>query len=518
MAGAEDIGPLVNVLGKEIIQTGIEYPLASGPATFTTEDLADAVESQSDAAIKPPRLRLGHEGLDDPAWDGEPAIGTLGNLRLAQEGHLIVGDYMGIPEWLAQVLPSAYPACSIDGKTGVKTNTGHEWRLVITDLALLGVRWPGVSTLEDIKALFSTTGPDNVTIYATEEEVMAGSAVTARTDVDDVRRQYYQSLDSSQYWWWVRSQYYDPDELIVEDEESGELYRVPFDTTAEGEVTFSEPVAVRIEYEDKPVKEQTAETKAALIAGLVFSHKPEKVFNSRADSRKDVMAGTAAAPDPAALRQAFGLGAEATDEELTAAMTDAGYVSPPGSEGAPSAPGSEQAGTDDTSAAGNADNQAPANSAGDPAHSQPTTTTASGAVMVDSARLAELEARAARGDQALTRFEHQDRDETISAAIKAGKVPKSRTAHWQEQWNRDPEGTKHLLTAAVDKGGLAPGLIPITERGASPSGDDVADESGYDVNLFPEIAAQQRAQQAAAGAQPAPVIPLRGGLINGRGF
>lgn len=519
---AEDVGPLVNVTGKEIIQTGIEYPLSSGPATFTVDDLADAVEAQDDPAIKAPRLRLGHEGLDDPAWDGEPAIGTLGNLRLSQEGHLILGDYMGIPEWLAKVLPSAYPACSIDGQVGVSTNTGHEWRLVITDLALLGVRWPGVSTLEDIKALYSTTGPDNVTIYATEEEVMAGTAtVTARTDVDDVRRQFYNQLESGQYWWWVRSQYYDPDELIVEDEESGELYRVPFTTTEEGECSFSDPVAVRIEYEDKPVKDQPSETKAALIAGLVFAHKPAKVFASRDESRKDVSVaatGGTAVADPMALRQAFGLAAEATDEELTAAMEGAGFVSPPGEEGASSSPGSEQAGTTDTSADGgsNGDNQAPANSGGDPANAQPTTT-ASGAVMVDSARLAELEARAARGDQALTRFENQDRDEVISAAIKAGKVPKSRQAHWQEQWKRDPEGTRHLLTATVEKGGLAAGLIPVTEQGASPSGDDLADADAYPKGLFPDLD-QRNAEIAAQTAAGATVVPFRGGLINRRGF
>jgi hypothetical protein len=518
MAGTDDIGPLVNVLGKEIIQTGIEYPLSSGPATFTTEDLADAVASQDDPAIKSPRLRLGHEGLDDPAWDGEPAIGTLGNLRLAQEGHLIVGDYMGIPDWLAKVLPSAYPACSIDGQMGVETNTGHNWRLVVTDLALLGVRWPGVSTLEDIKALYSTSGPDNVTIYATEEEVMAGTGtVTARTDVDDVRRQFYNQLESGQYWWWVRSQYYDPNELIVEDEESGELYRVPFTTNDDGEASFDDPVAVRIEYEDKPVKEQPEETKAAILAGLVFSRQPAKVFASRDDSRKDVtVAGTATSTvDPAVLRQAFGLTAEATDEELSAAMGEAGFVAPPGQEGSPVAPGSEQPGTTDTSASSGdgGDNQAPANSGGDPANAQPTTPP-SGAVMVDAARLASLEARAARGDQALTRFEHQDRDSVINAAISAGKVPKSRESHWQTQWGTDPEGTRHLLTASVDKGGLAPGLIPVTEVGSSP-GDGSLDDSGYPAEWLPEVAAAQAQQRQVTEAGQ--VVPFtRGGLINRR--
>jgi hypothetical protein len=134
---------LVDVEGVEIVQTGIEYNLASGPKTFTQEDLRDAVESQNDAAIKAPRLKLGHVANIGLLADGQPAIGTVGNLRLEKDGHLVVGDYLGVPEWLAKVLPSAYPARSIEALTGVKTNTGHTWNLVITDLALLGVVWPG---------------------------------------------------------------------------------------------------------------------------------------------------------------------------------------------------------------------------------------------------------------------------------------------------------------------------------------------------------------------------------------
>jgi hypothetical protein len=522
MAKAADMGELVNVEAVEICQTGIEYPLASGPRTFTTEDLADAVEAQDDPAIKQPRLRLGHEGLNDPEWDGEPAVGIIDNLRLAQEGHLILGDYVGVPEWLAAALPSAYPGRSIDGQCDVVTNTGHSWRLVITDLALLGVRWPGVTTLEDIKALYSKNGPDNVTIYTTDpEEVAAGMpSVQARTDVDDVRRQYYQSLDSSQYWWWVRSQYYDPDELIVEDEESGELYRVPFSTDADGEVTFADAVAVRIEYEDKPVKEQPEEAKAAITAlASLVRRKPGVVFASRDESRKDMPVATPVkgSIDSAALRTALGLGEDATDDEVSAALAGAGIIAPPGQEGGSSAPGAEQTGTNTSSTqvpGDDPDNQAPGNSGNDPATGQPTVApVAAGAVLVDASRLEDLERRAQRGDVARTVQETADRDATITAAIKAGKVPNSRRDHWQQSWERDPEGTKHLLTAAVDKGGLAPGLIPVTEVGSSPPDEALDDQTAYPSDWLPDVAARQAA--IAAGQQQP---PRQGALLNGRGM
>lgn len=513
--GSTDIGKLVNVEDVEIVQTGIEYPLSTGPATFTTDDLADAVASQDDPAIKAPRLRLGHSGLNDPAWDGEPAIGTLGNLRLAQSGHTIVGDYVGIPEWLADVLPSAYPARSIDGAIGVETNTGHNWRLVITDLALLGVQWPGVSTLDDIKALYSKDGPENVTVYTTVEELAAGmTTVQARTDVDDVRRQYYQTLDSSQYWWWVRSQYYNPDELIVEDEESGELYRVPFTTDSNGEASFSDPIAVRIEYEDKPEKDQPKkeETEAAMAAAMtLLKRRPEKVFASRAESREGVVVAGTATVDPAALRQALGLESDASDEDVVQAMADAGMINMPGDETGSTgivAPGSEQPGTSESGAGvpGNdpEDVTGPSNNdKGDPATTAPT-----GTVMVDAAMLENLKRQAARGDQARKVQEDSDRDATILAAVRAGKIPKSREAHWQAQWKNDAEGTKHLLTASVEKGGLAPGLIPVVEEGTSPSDEALSDDA-YPSDWLPEVAARKAAAEARQNG-----VAHSGGIIN----
>jgi hypothetical protein len=39
----------------EIVKTGIEYPLATGPQTFTPEDLLEAVAAQDDPAIVAPR-------------------------------------------------------------------------------------------------------------------------------------------------------------------------------------------------------------------------------------------------------------------------------------------------------------------------------------------------------------------------------------------------------------------------------------------------------------------------------
>jgi hypothetical protein len=225
-AASIDLANIVDVEDVEVCQTGIEYRLASGPKTFTTKDLEDAVASQDDPAVKVPRLKLGHLANLGLMEDGQPAIGTVHNLRTEQGGHLLMGDFKGIPEWLAKILPSAYPARSIEGATQVTTVTDNRWELVITDLALLGVAWPGVTTLEDIQALYSKEGPDNIQVFTTREEVAAlsvaaASLVTAQVDVDQVMRAWREHKTGDQMWWWVRSMMMDPNELIVEDEDEG---------------------------------------------------------------------------------------------------------------------------------------------------------------------------------------------------------------------------------------------------------------------------------------------------------
>lgn len=521
------VADLVTVTDVEIVQTGIEYPLASGPHTFTVEDLADAVDAATnDPAIKAPRLRLGHEGLRDPEWDGEPAIGVVANMRLEQMGHKIVGDYENIPRWLATALPGAYPGRSIDGEVGVTTNTGHSWNLVITGLALLGIRWPGVSTLEDIKALYSSDGPENVTIYSTEEVddvtvAAAGTPVTARLDVDVVRRQFYNSLEGSDSWnMWIRGQYYDPDELIVEDESSGDLFRVPYTINGQ-EVEFGDRVAVLEEFIDKPKQPEKATAVRAAFSTINLYRKPVVLYASRDESRKDieVTGSTVTTPDPKALRALVGLEENATDEALNTALEAAGLIFKPGSEGGNTAAGAESPGTTDsgTSAAGSSapDVTGPSGtSKNDPAVAAPTQSPVAGVRTMDEETYQRLMAGATAGATALARFETTDRDTAIKAAITAGKIPKSREAHWVEAWARDPEGTKTLLTAAADKGGLAPGLIPVTETGVvPPDGGDEDQGEAYPADWLPEVAARNARNAAMAAAQAGAFAHPNAGLM-----
>jgi hypothetical protein len=288
----KDPPQLTTVKNVEIIKTGIEYPLSSGPATFTPEDLADAVAAQDDPAISQPRIWLGHP--DDPRIhgkrapggppSGEPAVGKVTNMRLEEDGHLIVGDLEGTPRWIAHIMASAYPSRSIEGNFDVETVTGHKWRLVISGLALLGVVWPGVSTLEDIASLYTNEGPDGVEVIEASKEqpvtitAAAGRTVVGQITVEDLRRQFYESLSGDQAWWWIRAIYLDPNELIVDDDEGG-LYRVGFDVNND-EIAFAEPKAVKVKY----VNASNGGVMAETING---GREHVALFASRAESRPE---------------------------------------------------------------------------------------------------------------------------------------------------------------------------------------------------------------------------------------
>src|SRR5499427_1703565 len=153
-----------------ICSTGIEYKLSTGPHTFTETELASAVQAASgqDIAINSPRIKLGHHSEANNLFLGEdePAFGRVEGMYLSDNKQTILGSYVGVPEWLAKVLPVAYPSRSVDAQIGAETATGKKYEMVITDVSLLGVRWPGCSTLEDLPLWYGSETPAAAEIAA----------------------------------------------------------------------------------------------------------------------------------------------------------------------------------------------------------------------------------------------------------------------------------------------------------------------------------------------------------------
>ena len=180
--------PLVSIPDVELAAAG-RWRASTGETTFTAEDLAEAVAAMDCPGIRNPVLKLGHQEEDSGngiRWDGEPAVGYITNMRLSDNGTKIVGDYAGVPSWLADVMASAYPDRSVELYRPWRCQIGHYHRAVITAVALLGVMPPGIGvlrSLQDVQAIFTTTGAHT----ATHTEAHTDLVVLARGEARPAR-------------------------------------------------------------------------------------------------------------------------------------------------------------------------------------------------------------------------------------------------------------------------------------------------------------------------------------------
>jgi hypothetical protein len=482
----QDDAGLWRIDDVEICSTGIEYKLASGPTTFTADMLADAVKAANDdVAIKPPRIKLGHSSNYNAALvgDAEQAFGRVENLRLSSNGQTIIGDYIGTPEWLAAVLPVAYPSRSIEGAADVETVTGKKYELVITAVSLLGVRWPGCSVLEDLPLWYGSEIPDEVEID-TAEPIAAGggmdfkskSEFEAAVDVSLIRRKFYNDGPGAENWsWWIRGERYDTADgyNIIVDMGDGELCRFP--VTVDGsDIEFGEYTLVTEEYPDK------AMAASAVLAGMAMIAKSDMVvYASRADSpdqptREENQMDEATRT---ALAAKLGLPEDATEGQIHAKMAENVLASQP----APGEGEGEGEGEGGGEGAGEGEGEGEGEGGGE---GEPQVE--AGTVTIDKGTLARLQA----GSEAALKHEKERMRtqiaETVNAAVDDGRIPPARREHWTKALAADFAGAKATLD------GLEKGLIPVSERGAS-GGDNEGTGNGNGVTAglpedwFPEI-------------------------------
>lgn len=511
-------GLLSVVRNVEVCAVGIEYPLASGPATFTPDDLLEAVASQNDPAIQSPRVWLGHvdddrfhKGRATVAGSAEPALGKIINLRVEDEGMTLVGDVAGIPTWLAKILSSAYPSRSIEGFQGAKTVTGGEWGLVITDLALLGVTWPGVTTLKDLEALYSEDGPEGVEVKEETMAVAAARSVSAQANIEDVRRDFYKALGDMNIspYSWIRAMQLDPNELIVDDDE-GDLWAVTFDTSKDP-IEFGEPTKKKIQYVNASQRTDP-DARGLIVRALTAGAKVAASWDQRTESRptSNNQENGMTPEQIKLLRAKLGLSEEqlpddATQDQITAALGGSGNPSPPAvPETTPpsTAPGQTAPTPDETRDRPSPD-QTP--SAPDPLQpNAPAAVAASqapqlpeGYVAVPASDWAQVQANSARSAKFVADQDKTRRLGIVAAAVKEGRIAPAQKPEFERRITEaDPAGTEKLLTASVAEGGLMPGTIPVTARGVDPSAVGTDTEEAYPEHWLPEL------QQSGSGGSP----------------
>ncbi|QMU19012.1 phage protease [Gordonia rubripertincta] len=422
----------------------------------TAEDFASAVAALDCPAVRRPVLKPGHS--DGP---GDPTIGLVDNLAIADDGQTLVGDFVGVPAWLAaadsegrSVIASAYADRSGEWEHNYVCQLGHTHPFVLHAVALLGVERPGIGTLESLYDLYAKA--------PTKKEIPMAAAALASVTVDQVRAAYYNGPAASNYNLWIREMLVDPPQLIVQNDVDSTLLKVPFSVT-DGEVTFGEPVKVTVEYVDStPVTVTPEDGEAEQVAASARVVR----FASRAESRPGRPAEVskpAAAADGEPTEG--GSGVEITNEQLAALRTALGLADDVDIDGIIAAAeetakkANEE--TTDTSA-GTPDGQQAAASAG--------AGLPDGVVAIDAGRLATLEQNSARFAEHLENERKASMEQRLNSAISEGRITPAHKETWRKSFDQNPESAAELLAS------MAPNsAVPVSELGHSTEPADISD-------------------------------------------
>lgn len=302
---APSVSPkLARVERVELVRTGT-WQLSTGECQFSREDLAAAISALDCPAVHRPHIKIGHV---DPRWDGEPALGWVANLGLANSGNTLVGDLVGMPAWLGDVAASAYPQRSVEGLRNYRCQIGHRHPLVITAVALLGVTPPGVGTLASLqdhpslteytRALYdvAASGDDDlpggepvIITYSREDPVpqQGSQPFAAAVSVDDIRDAFYEG--APQNLWIIEVQVVPQQLIVTSGGDDDAIYRIPYMLNGDDDdeaVTFGTPVPVEVVYQDTaPDPSEIGPVGVAAAAGEVKPPTRRAAFARRGTSQ-----------------------------------------------------------------------------------------------------------------------------------------------------------------------------------------------------------------------------------------
>lgn len=438
---------LATVPGVELASVGFWNISNAEDWHPSAEDLAAAVAALDCPAVRRPCLKFGHTGT---AGEGDPSIGLVDNMHLDDDGQTLVGDFVGVPAWLADadtegrsVIASAYPDRSGEFQRDYVCQIGHTHPFVVHAVALLGVVRPGIGTLESLYDLYAKAP-------AKEEPAMAAVSL-AGTTIDQVRRAYYDGPGST-WCLWIREMFIDPPELIVQNDDDDSIIRVPYTVSGDGMVEFGDP---------QPVKVQYVDARAAI-------EKPAMACASHAEARR----GTPPTPSAAeaevnkekegamptlkeGLVQKLGIAADADDETVLSALDEA----------------LAERATDD----------------GGDAVTQPVEPTTEqvaakakelGLTLVDSDQYAATVAAAQQGADARAQQVRESDERMVDDAIKTGKIAPARRDHHLTALAADRDGHKAVLDT------LPPGLVPLAEQGHGVTSEIANEDDAVYAALF----------------------------------
>lgn len=370
---------LVTVPGIELMRTG-KWNLSTGDWECTDKEIAAAIDAHQKGLLRKPVIRLGH---NDPRFSGDPAVGWLDNLRASADGQALIGDMVGVPEWLAEILPSAYPSRSIEGLYDYTAPDGSEHDFVLTGLALLGATRPGVESLQSLQ--------DVARLYDIAAAAQVGGKAIELTIEAAANPQPYGDV-----------KYADP--------KNG---KYPIDTADHVRAAWS--------YINMPKnqKDYSAEELAQIKGRIKAAAKKFGIKIEASEASETEGGATVALPEKVA--EALGIDASADEDTVLAKIAELKPAAP--------APEIEP----------EAEPVAPAVAAAAGA--------VNGVVQIEQAQLDQLVAAAQAGQRAEARQIAEDDERTVMAAIGQGKIAPARKQHWLASLRADREGTKQVLAS-----------------------------------------------------------------------
>lgn len=432
--------------GIELARVG-EFDLAiGGKQEFTAPMLIDAArraKEQGDKFRAP--LKLGHT---DPRNDGEPAFGWLHNLRTSGDGAdtVLLGDVTGMPDWLAQTAPSAYPDRSIEGHV-IPAADGSKG-LEINGLALLGVTPPAmdsIKTWRELPGFIAAAGELSVTSFAAAYQAIRDIPIEAASTKpwSDFSQADY-TIEQWRRACLIKMAAASPnkaDYKLPVREPSGAVNTNGVHAAAsvlaggmggvQAPPAAQKAAAVTLVGLYKNELKETPPPSLLKLAGVAASASeppaPPVIPNPKeADAMSDTLLQ--------GLRERLGVDAELDDAGVLAALDSkiaaaSAPVTPP-----PAAPALPE-----------------------------------GSTVISKDALDELRIAAAAGAEARAKQLGDERDDTIRTAIAAGKIAPARREYWTTNWDKDPEGTK----ASIDELGV---IYPIAASGRPGGGDVHSDE------------------------------------------
>lgn len=161
---------LVTIKEVPLLRVGT-FDASTGEFSADTAMLEAIVRAWESGYTNDPVLKLGHQGhrVHD---DSGRAYGQVTNLRLADGGTVLLGDYVNVPRDIAESLPSAYPYRSVELALNVtrrdeRGDVVDTYDAVLTALALLGDTEPAVAGLGVTPAVAASRLADGMSVEST---------------------------------------------------------------------------------------------------------------------------------------------------------------------------------------------------------------------------------------------------------------------------------------------------------------------------------------------------------------